>query len=188
MSASDRSAGGSSTDAPRDLRDASTFAAVATLAAARDAAAAIAARRRGEHPSEARDPAAVRADAAAAGDDARRLLQTLARGLLMRLDGGDSDRSIDRARLAGLLLTAQRLARRLHALHQHLLGLYDGGDDGTDAALLEDVRHLAAVAADFFDGDALPGGDAVLDLVSAGDAVFARLPGGLPENPPGGAS
>ncbi len=162
-------------------RLASALALVTTLTAAAETTAAIAARRRGDLPSGTRARADVRDDLDAARADAEALLRQVARSALV-VDAASLDRGV---RMAGLAFGLQRLARRLHALHQHLLGLYDPAarERGIDEGLIEDVRALAAQAAALLDGapndvpDAA-GGPALAAFAGHGLRVLAGVPTG----------
>ena len=175
----------SAADAPggADARRAAAFVAVATFAAARDVADAIAARRRGAHPSDVRPLDDVRRDLAATADVCDRAWRYLARRL-GGLDEGGSDAdaladAVRAARLADALLTAQRLARDLHRLHQHLLGLVALGVP-VDASPVEDARHLAAAVASLADADALPTGQR-LDAIDTRWRALRTVVGSLGE-------
>ena len=138
-------------------RRTAAFVAVATFAAAHDVAEAIAARRRGEHPSEMRAEADLRRDVAAAAEACDGGWRALVRGVLVLasdLDAADDATDAidddapgvpDAGRLAATLLTAQRLARDARRLHQHLLGLAAVGV-AVDAGLPDAARDLSAVA------------------------------------------
>ena len=166
-------------------RLASALALVTTLTAAAETTAAIAARRRGDLPSGTRARADVRADLDAARADADALLRQVARSALV-VDAASLNRGV---RMASLAFALQRLGRRLHALHQHLLGLYaptarETGDAEMDDAridegLIEDVRVLAAQAAALLDGapDAADG-PALAAFAGRGLRVLARVPTG----------
>lgn len=159
-----------------DARRAAAVAAVATFATARDVAEGIAARRRGEHPSEMPDDGdALRANLNRAGETAGAGMRRVMRRLVQIDEGFDGGETYDRAgHVADALLTAQRLGRDLHRLHQHLLGLVALGTP-VDAPTAEEARRLAADVAALADADALPTEPARLALVGR----WQVLAGGL---------
>lgn len=160
-------------------RRAAAFVAIATFAAARDVAEAIDARRRGEHPSEMRGEADLRRDLGRTAEACARGWRHLVRRLFgFAADGEDEpvlNGTHDAAVVADTLLTAQRLARDLHRLHQHLLGLAAVGAD-VAPVLAEDARRFAAAVDAIGEGDALPSG---ADLVAL-DGHWQALGRGLP--------
>ena len=160
------------------VRRAAAFVAVATFAAARDVAEAIEARRRGAHPSEMRPEADLRRDLSDALDRCGRGWRHLMRRLYVRAADADEpdarDETADTALVADVLLTAQRLARDLHRLHQHLLGLVATGAL-VEAAAVEATRHLAVAVASLADAEALPTETERLALVGRWQAVEAGV-------------